>query len=150
MMKKTLLLKDLGCANCAAKIETQTKNISGVNSAAVDFVSKKLTIEIADEISLQLGHNYIGTEHILLSLMKEVDSIAVRILIDANVDPQKIFAELLSLLTEESPINNFSFSFSLFEDNIFIEFSPLESVLSKLPIPNLSTNNLGPILSALT
>ena len=48
-MKKTLLLKDLGCANCAAKIETQTKNISGVNSAAVDFVSKKLTIEIADE-----------------------------------------------------------------------------------------------------
>ncbi|MFA6873812.1 MAG: heavy metal translocating P-type ATPase [Bacteroidaceae bacterium] len=49
MMKKTLLLKGLGCANCAAKIEMQTKNISGINSAAVDFVSKKLTIEIADE-----------------------------------------------------------------------------------------------------
>lgn len=48
-MKKTLLLKGLGCANCAAKIEMQTKNIIGVNSAAVDFVSKKLTIEIADE-----------------------------------------------------------------------------------------------------
>ncbi|MFA6819888.1 MAG: cation transporter, partial [Bacteroidaceae bacterium] len=49
MMKMTLLLQGLDCANCAAKIETQPKNISGVNDVAVDFVSKKLTIEIADE-----------------------------------------------------------------------------------------------------
>lgn len=43
--KKVLILENLGCANCAAKIETQTKGIQGVNNATVDFVSKKLTIE---------------------------------------------------------------------------------------------------------
>ncbi|MDD4474978.1 MAG: heavy metal translocating P-type ATPase [Eubacteriales bacterium] len=48
-MIKQYILQGLDCANCAAKIETQTKNISGVNSAAVDIISKKLTIEIADE-----------------------------------------------------------------------------------------------------
>ena len=47
--KKVLILEDLGCANCAAKIETQTKNLEGVNNATIDFVSKKLTIEVADK-----------------------------------------------------------------------------------------------------
>ncbi|MDF2523784.1 MAG: cadmium-translocating P-type ATPase [Clostridiales bacterium] len=47
--KKVLILEGLDCANCAAKIETQTKGIDGVNNATVDFVSKKLTIEVADK-----------------------------------------------------------------------------------------------------
>jgi Cd2+/Zn2+-exporting ATPase len=47
--KKVLLLEGLDCANCAAKIETQTKILEGVNNAKVDFVSKKLTIEVADK-----------------------------------------------------------------------------------------------------
>jgi len=47
--KKVLILEGLDCANCAAKIETQTKGIDGVNDATVDFVSKKLTIEVADK-----------------------------------------------------------------------------------------------------
>jgi Cd2+/Zn2+-exporting ATPase len=48
-MKKTFILEGLDCANCAAKIETQIKNLAGVSNAAVDFVSKKLTIEVANE-----------------------------------------------------------------------------------------------------
>ena len=48
-MKKILLLQGLDCANCAAKIETQSNNIKGINSVTVDFVSKKMSIEIADE-----------------------------------------------------------------------------------------------------
>src|SRR5574344_143635 len=48
-MKKIFILEGLGCANCAAKIETQAKNLEGVNNATVDFVSKKLTLEFADE-----------------------------------------------------------------------------------------------------
>jgi Cd2+/Zn2+-exporting ATPase len=48
-MKKIFILEGLGCANCAAKIEAQTRNIDGVNDATVDFVSKKLTMEFADE-----------------------------------------------------------------------------------------------------
>jgi Cd2+/Zn2+-exporting ATPase len=51
-MKKILILDNLGCANCAAKIETHTRNLTGIKYAAVDFVSKKLTIEINDEQEL--------------------------------------------------------------------------------------------------
>ncbi len=40
------MLMGLGCVNCAAKIETQIKNLAGVKSATVDFVSKKLIIEV--------------------------------------------------------------------------------------------------------
>ena len=52
-----------------------------------------------------MGQNYVGSEHILLSLMREIDSVAVRILIDADVDPQEIFTELLRILSEDSPIS---------------------------------------------
>jgi Cd2+/Zn2+-exporting ATPase len=48
-MKKAFILEGLDCANCAAKIETEIKNLVGVSNASVDFVSKKLTIEVADE-----------------------------------------------------------------------------------------------------
>ncbi|MDD2296856.1 MAG: heavy metal translocating P-type ATPase [Sphaerochaetaceae bacterium] len=44
--KKVLILKGLDCANCAAKIEKAVKNIDGVKDASVDFVSRKLTVEV--------------------------------------------------------------------------------------------------------
>ena len=47
--KKVLILEGLDCANCAAKIEAQTQSLEGVNSATVDFVTKKLTIEAVDK-----------------------------------------------------------------------------------------------------
>jgi len=56
--------------------------------------------------SEKLGYNYVGTEHILLAIMKETDSVAVRILIDANVDPERIFADLLKVISEESPLKS--------------------------------------------
>lgn len=70
----------------------------------------KRIIENSVRESKRMGQNYVGTEHILLSLMREIDSVAVRILIDANIDPQKIFADLLRLLSDDSPINNYSSS----------------------------------------
>ncbi len=48
MVKVELMLEGLGCAGCAAKMETQIKKLSAVNNASVDFVSKKLTIEAKD------------------------------------------------------------------------------------------------------
>lgn len=48
-MKKTLILDGLDCANCAAKIEAQIRNLAGVNNATVDFISKKLSMEITIE-----------------------------------------------------------------------------------------------------
>ena len=44
--KKILLLMGLDCNNCAMKIENEVKNIEGVKSASVDFVSQKLILEI--------------------------------------------------------------------------------------------------------
>ncbi|MFT8313260.1 MAG: heavy metal translocating P-type ATPase [Clostridium sp.] len=50
--KKVVLLMGLDCANCASKIETKVKNITGVKSASLDFVSKKLLIEVNDKRNL--------------------------------------------------------------------------------------------------
>lgn len=47
--KKTLILMGLDCANCANKIENAVKNLSGVKSANVDFVNKKLIVEISNK-----------------------------------------------------------------------------------------------------
>ena len=44
-MKKKFQLKDLDCANCAAKFENAIKKIEGVQSATVSFMLQKLTIE---------------------------------------------------------------------------------------------------------
>jgi len=51
--KKVLLLFGLGCADCAYKIEKAVKNIEGIKSAAVDFASTKLTIEVEHKRDLQ-------------------------------------------------------------------------------------------------
>ena len=47
-MKKHFKLRDLDCANCAAKMEEAIKRLDGVNDAAVSFMTQKLTLD-ADE-----------------------------------------------------------------------------------------------------
>ena len=47
-MRKAFKLEDLGCANCAAKMEHAIGKLDGVNSARVSFMTSKLTID-ADE-----------------------------------------------------------------------------------------------------
>lgn len=44
-MKKVYRLKDLDCANCAAKMERAIQKIEGVEAASVSFMAQKLTIE---------------------------------------------------------------------------------------------------------
>ena len=48
-MKKVFRLKDLDCANCAAKMEDKIKKIAGVNHAEVNFMAQKMTIDIDDD-----------------------------------------------------------------------------------------------------
>lgn len=50
-MKKRYLIEDLCCANCAAKMEENIRKIEGVNSANVNFLTQKLTLD-ADEARL--------------------------------------------------------------------------------------------------
>lgn len=96
----------------AEYIEEEILKIDGVMNTLegeIEFTPRaKRIIENSTKESKRMGQNYVGTEHMLLSLMREIDSVAVRILIDANVDPQKIFADLLRLLSEDSPINGYS------------------------------------------
>lgn len=49
MVEKTLILEGLNCANCASKIEKMTNDIDGVDIAIMDFVSKKLKVQIQSE-----------------------------------------------------------------------------------------------------
>ncbi len=63
----------------------------------------KRVLELSFREARKMGQNYIGTEHLLLGIMKEGESVAVRILIDLGVDPQKLFAELGRMLNEEAP-----------------------------------------------
>ena len=48
-MKKVFLLKGLGCANCAAKMERNIAKLKGVQSVSVNFMTQKMTME-ADEL----------------------------------------------------------------------------------------------------
>lgn len=48
-MKKNYRLNDLGCANCASKMEREINKLDGVNSATVNFLMQKLTIDAVDE-----------------------------------------------------------------------------------------------------
>ena len=48
IMKKTFKLRDLDCANCAAKMERNIKKINGVSDASVSFMSQKMTLEAED------------------------------------------------------------------------------------------------------
>lgn len=45
--KRTLVLMGLACANCANKIESEVKNLSGVKAASMNFAGMRLTVEIS-------------------------------------------------------------------------------------------------------
>ena len=50
--------------------------------------------------ALRFGHNYIGTEHVLLGLIQEKDGVAAQVLADAGADLRRVRAEVVRLLAE--------------------------------------------------
>ena len=48
-MRKAFKLQDFDCANCAAKMENAIKNIEGVKSASISFMTQKLVLEADDD-----------------------------------------------------------------------------------------------------
>ena len=50
-MKKTYLIEDLCCANCANKIETAIQKLDGVTSASLNFIAQKLFVEFEASIA---------------------------------------------------------------------------------------------------
>ena len=59
----------------------------------------KEVLELSLSEALSLGHNYIGTEHILLGLVRENDGVAARILLDFDADVEKIRNEIIRMLS---------------------------------------------------
>ena len=49
-MKKTFVLEDLDCANCAAKIENAVKELEHVISASVSFMTQKLVVAAVEKV----------------------------------------------------------------------------------------------------
>jgi ATP-dependent Clp protease ATP-binding subunit ClpA len=97
------------------RVRAQVVRIVGsgeeVTSGQIPFTPRaKKVLELALRESLSLGHNYIGTEHILLGLVPENEGVAIRIrpelapvairiLLDLDADSQKIRNEVLRMLS---------------------------------------------------
>ena len=89
-------------------------------------------IEIANDVALQLGHNYIGTEHILYGLCKEGTGVASKVLENQNITPEEILQEIEMLVGTGDPINEtdslgFTPRSKRIIENAFIEARKLNS-----------------------
>ena len=60
----------------------------------------KRVIENAFVEAKKMGNEYIGTEHLLIGIMVEGDSVAVRIMMDLGINPQKLYNEIVKILRE--------------------------------------------------
>jgi ATP-dependent Clp protease ATP-binding subunit ClpC len=57
----------------------------------------KRVIELAVTEANRLGHNYIGTEHLLMGILREYDSVAAKLIISTGVDLNKMYTEILNI-----------------------------------------------------
>src|SRR5438093_1423516 len=86
------------------RVRAQVVRIVGsgeeVTSGQIPFTPRaKKVLELALREALSLGHNYIGTEHILLGLVRENEGVAARILLDFDADADKIRNEIIRMLS---------------------------------------------------
>ena len=58
----------------------------------------KKVLELASREALQLGHNYIGTEHILLGLIREGEGVAAQVLVKLGADLNRVRQQVIQLL----------------------------------------------------
>ena len=59
----------------------------------------KKVLELSLREALQLGHNYIGTEHILLGLIREGEGVAAQVLVKLGADPSRVRQQVIQLLS---------------------------------------------------
>jgi hypothetical protein len=74
-----------------------------VTSGQIPFTPRaKKVLELAQHEASSLSHDYIGTEHILLALVRENEGVAVRILLDFDADSEKVRHEVRRMLSGPS------------------------------------------------
>ena len=87
------------------KILEEIDNLIGIiedaDSDPIGFTPRtKRVFENAFVEAKKMGNEYVGTEHLLIGIMVEGDSIAVRIMMDLGIDPQKLYNELVKVIRE--------------------------------------------------
>jgi len=97
------VLRELGVN--ADKVKEEVERLVGrgeyQQANEVTFTPRaKKVLELASQEASQLKHNYIGTEHILLGLIKEGSGMAIRILADLGVNPENVYSEVMKVLME--------------------------------------------------
>jgi ATP-dependent Clp protease ATP-binding subunit ClpC len=97
------VLKSMGVNLKDARIEVE-KIIgrgSGFVAVEIPFTPRaKRVLELSLEEARQLGHNYIGTEHLLLGLIREGEGVAARVLENLGVDLTKVRTQVIRMLGE--------------------------------------------------
>ena len=63
-------------------------------------------LEFANQIALELGHNYIGTEHILYGLAKEGSGVASKVIENQEIKPENIIDKIVELIGQEDSIGD--------------------------------------------
>jgi ATP-dependent Clp protease ATP-binding subunit ClpA len=98
-------LEALGIRLEAVRLEVETMIGRGgeQTSGHIPFTPRaKKVLELAFRESTQLGHNYIGTEHILLGLVREGSGVAAQVLVKLGADLNRVRQQVVHLLHGES------------------------------------------------
>ena len=101
------VLQNLGLSLDTIRLEVEKLvqfGPSTIVSGDIPFTPKaKKVIELAMDEARRLGHNYIGTEHLLLGLIKEGEGVASHVLMNVGLDLNKVRAEVIKLLGSSTP-----------------------------------------------
>lgn len=97
------ILKELGISLKQCRIEIEKLVPEGAQSLTnivnLPFSPRaKRILEIAQEEANSLGHDYIGTEHILLALLREQDGVAAQVLSNMGINLEKVREEIIEML----------------------------------------------------
>jgi ATP-dependent Clp protease ATP-binding subunit ClpC len=74
------------------------------SGAALSYTPRtKRVLELSYAEARRMGQNFIGTEHLLIGIMREGESVAVRILNDLGIDIRKLYENIILMLNEDTP-----------------------------------------------
>jgi ATP-dependent Clp protease ATP-binding subunit ClpC len=96
---KALQAMDISLGSVRQQVEEIIGRGFGMPSGHIPFTPRaKKVLELSLREALQLGHNYIGTEHILLGLIREGNGVAAQVLVQLGADLDRVRAEVIELL----------------------------------------------------
>ncbi len=101
---KTLKSMGVNLKDARIEVEKIIGRGSGFVAVEIPFTPRaKRVLELSWDEARQLGHNYIGTEHLLLGLIREGEGVAARVLENLGVDLNKIRSNVIKMLGDSKP-----------------------------------------------